>query len=74
MEFTAPNKINFKRGKIFCKGEFFELSDKGLVYNGKNMDMQFLNGTINSPIGIVLDDEFKDFNLNGGFFLQVPKE
>lgn len=74
VEFTAPNKINFKRGKIFCKGEFFELSDKGLVYNGKNMDMQFLNGTINSPIGIVLDDEFKDFNLNGGFFLQVPKE
>lgn len=72
VEFIAPDKINFKRGKIFCKGEFFELSDKeGLVYNGKNIDMHFRNGTINSSIGIVLDDEFNDYN--GGFFLQVNK-
>ncbi|WP_051289210.1 HNH endonuclease signature motif containing protein [Chryseobacterium daeguense] len=73
IEFLPPNNINFKRGRIFCKGKFFELSDKkGLAYNGKGIDMGFNNCTFNSQIGIVLDYEFKDFN--GGFFLQVAKD
>ncbi|BAP33260.1 peptidyl-prolyl cis/trans isomerase [Chryseobacterium sp. StRB126] len=73
VEFITPDTVNFKRGRIFCKGGLFEItSQKKLIYKGRDLDTSFIHGTIHSQVGIVVDEKVSDYT--GAFFLWSPKD
>ncbi|WP_336959168.1 HNH endonuclease signature motif containing protein [Chryseobacterium contaminans] len=72
IEFLPPNTIYLKRTNIFCNGGQLSINqEKGITFNGKDLNMAFNRGVVNCQYGFIIHEEIRDYH--GAFFLQVGK-